>query len=142
LLKILKFIEFKLYFILNSKPKPAYGPEKPTCLEKRVFYRLVSGLHTSINVHLCAKYLHKGILDQPDYWAPNPQEFVRRFHPDYTNNQGPQWIKNLYFVYLVELRAIAKAAPYFEKEKFYTGISEKDDDETKIAIMDILNLAK
>ncbi|XP_042732495.1 ERO1-like protein beta isoform X2 [Lagopus leucura] len=27
------------------------------CLEKRVFYKLISGLHASINLHLCANYL-------------------------------------------------------------------------------------
>lgn len=27
------------------------------CLEKRTFYRLISGLHTSINIHLCDQYL-------------------------------------------------------------------------------------
>jgi len=26
------------------------------CLEKRTFYRMVSGLHTSINTHLSANY--------------------------------------------------------------------------------------
>lgn len=31
------------------------------CLEKRVFYRVVSGLHTSINIHLCSNYLLTGI---------------------------------------------------------------------------------
>lgn len=30
------------------------------CLEKRVFYRLISGLHTSINIHLCDQYLFPG----------------------------------------------------------------------------------
>ncbi len=30
------------------------------CLEKRVFYRLISGLHSSINLHLCAEYLLDG----------------------------------------------------------------------------------
>ncbi|XP_029281950.1 ERO1-like protein beta isoform X4 [Cottoperca gobio] len=30
------------------------------CLEKRVFYRLISGLHSSINIHLCAEYLLDG----------------------------------------------------------------------------------
>ena len=63
-----------------------------TCLEKRVFYRLISGLHTSINVHLCARYLHKGILNQDDYWGPNPGEFCKRFDPDNTNGLGPQWL--------------------------------------------------
>ena len=31
------------------------------CLEKRVFYRMMSGLHASINIHLSALYLFKGI---------------------------------------------------------------------------------
>lgn len=30
------------------------------CLEKRFFYRVVSGLHASINIHLSAKYLLSG----------------------------------------------------------------------------------
>ena len=30
------------------------------CLEKRVFYRVISGLHTSINTHVCAEYLFEG----------------------------------------------------------------------------------
>lgn len=30
------------------------------CLEKRVFYRLISGLHASINVHLSAQYAVPG----------------------------------------------------------------------------------
>ena len=59
-------------------------------MEKRVFYRLVSGLHTSINIHLSAKYLHKGILNQPDHWGPNPGEFKIRFDPAKTNGQGAQ----------------------------------------------------
>jgi len=32
-----------------------------------------------------------------------------------TAGRGPQWLKNLYFTYLVELRALAKAAPYLEQ---------------------------
>ena len=111
-------------------------------MEKRVFYRLVSGLHTSINIHLSAKYLHKGILNQPDHWGPNPSEFKKRFDPATTNNQGPQWLKNLYFIYLVELRAITKAAPYFEQETFFTGRDPQEDKETKLAVLDLLNVTK
>ena len=111
-------------------------------MEKRVFYRLISGLHASISTHLSAKYLHKGVLNQPDVWAPNLGEFRRRFDSATTNGQGPQWLKNLYFVYLVELRAISKAAPYFEKEIFYSGSSTNDDQETKFLILDLLNLTK
>lgn len=34
------------------------------CLEKRVFYRVISGLHASINTHLSAQYLFKGKLTE------------------------------------------------------------------------------
>lgn len=44
----------------------------------------------------------------------NVKEFKQRFDPETTAGQGPQWLKNLYFTYLVELRAIAKASPYLE----------------------------
>jgi ERO1-like protein beta len=30
-----------------------------TCLEKRVFWRLISGMHTSISTHLCWDYLNQ-----------------------------------------------------------------------------------
>lgn len=30
------------------------------CLEKRAFYRAISGLHASINIHLSAQYLLSG----------------------------------------------------------------------------------
>jgi ERO1-like protein alpha len=117
-----------------------YGPEIDTCLEKRVFYRLISGLHASINIHLCASYLFKGV--SMDRWGPNVDEFKRRFDPSTTNDQGPEWLKNLYFIYLVELRAITKAAPYFEQEVFYTGQSSQSDEDTKTAILSLLNVTK
>lgn len=123
-------------------PIPSYGPEIDTCLEKRVFYRLISGLHASINIHLSSKWLHKGHLNQPDYWGPNVKEFKRRFNPGKTNGQGPQWLKNLYFLYLVELRAISKAAPYFEKEHFYAGRSVRNDQDTKETVMNFLAATK
>ena len=31
-----------------------------SCIEKRTFYRAISGLHSSINIHLSAKYLLSG----------------------------------------------------------------------------------
>ena len=32
------------------------------CLEKRAFYRIISGMHASINIHLSAMYVIKGML--------------------------------------------------------------------------------
>jgi hypothetical protein len=31
--------------------------ERDTCAERRVFYRLISGLHTSISAHIAGDYL-------------------------------------------------------------------------------------
>ena len=47
-------------------------------------------------------------------WGPNVDEFKKRFSPEFTEGEGPKRLKNLYFTYLVELRALAKAAPYLE----------------------------
>lgn len=51
----------------------------------------------------------------PGTWDHNLEEFQTRFDPILTDDQGPQRLKNLYFTYLVELRALAKAAPYLKK---------------------------
>lgn len=115
------------------------------CLEKRVFYRVISGLHASINVHLCAKYLmsaQKSLEVVPGgQWGPNLKELQRRFSPEETGGEGPSWLKNLYFTYMLELRALAKAAPYLEREEYYTG-NKADDMDTRLAINDILNVVK
>nr|CAG4643815.1 EOG090X03A4 [Lepidurus arcticus] len=130
------------------KPKRGYGPYIDStnvgdlCLEKRVFYRAVSGLHTSINIHLCAEYLHlqegaQLLGPSSGIWAPNVDEFRKRFDPALTSGEGPQRLRNLYFLYLVELRALAKAAPYLLEEPFYTG-REEEDKEVRMAVRQFL----
>ena len=101
-----------------------------SCLEKRVFYRVISGLHASINVHLSAEYLLQGSpFDVASgVWGPNAAEFQRRFDPEMTDGRGPQWLRNLYFLYLLELRALAKVAPYLiNSEKYFTGNRSEDE---------------
>ncbi|XP_069937035.1 ero1-like protein isoform X5 [Cherax quadricarinatus] len=114
---------------------------KELCLEKRAFYRAISGLHSSINVHLAAHYLlsdKNGFAESKDgVWGHNVEEFQRRFDPELTGGEGPLRLKNLYFVYLLELRALAKAAPYLESLEFYTGNEEIDSDVRK-AVEDLL----
>lgn len=114
------------------------------CLEKRVFYRVISGMHTSINIHLCSKYLlsdKDSLMSPSGKWGPNLEEFKRRFSPSTTDNEGPHWLRNLYFLYLIELRALAKAAPYLANEEFYTG-SEADDADTREAVKEFLSVVK
>ena len=52
---------------------------------------------------------------RPPTWGANLQEFQRRFDPQTTNGDGPQRLRNLYFAYLVELRALAKVSPYLRQ---------------------------
>ncbi|CAF3763453.1 unnamed protein product [Rotaria magnacalcarata] len=111
------------------------------CLEGRTFYRLVSGLHSSISIHLCAQYFfpikNGGYTGLDGRWAPNLDEFKNRFDPETTGGEGPTWLKNLYFIYLIELRAIYKARDYLESQKYFTG-NDTDDLHTKKLITDHL----
>eukprot|EP00066_Takifugu_rubripes_P005629 XP_003969808.2 PREDICTED: LOW QUALITY PROTEIN: ERO1-like protein alpha [Takifugu rubripes] len=112
------------------------------CVEIRAFYRLISGLHASINIHLSARYL----LDDSWYqkkWGHNVTEFQKRFDADLTAGEGPKRLRNLYFLYLIELRALAKALPFFQRSSFqlYTGKVEEDQ-KHKGMMLDILQLAR
>ncbi|WAR18443.1 ERO1B-like protein [Mya arenaria] len=112
------------------------------CLEKRVFYRMISGLHASISIHLSHEYLFPASTCYgTEKWGQNMEEFLRRFDHEQTDGRGPQWLKNLYFTYLVELRAIAKAAPYLEEEGYFTG-DDEEDNAVKEGVLDLLNVVK
>ncbi|XP_033221602.1 ero1-like protein [Belonocnema kinseyi] len=119
---------------------------KGMCLEKRAFYRVISGLHSSINIHLCSKFLLSAqegmnVVSPGGQWGPNLEELQRRFSPETTGNEGPSWLKNLYFLYLLELRALAKAAPYLHREEYYTG-TEVEDEDTRLAVKDFLTVVE
>lgn len=53
-------------------------------------------------------------------WFRNLEMFKGRFGTKWSK-EGPERLKNLYFVYMLEMKALIKAAPYFQKELFYTG---------------------
>ncbi|XP_023807167.1 ERO1-like protein alpha isoform X1 [Oryzias latipes] len=115
---------------------------KGQCVEKRAFYRLISGLHASINIHLSARYL----LDDSWYqkkWGHNASEFRRRFDSELTAGEGPRRLLNLYFLYLIELRALAKALPFFQQPSFqlYTGRAEEDQKHKEL-LLQILQAAR
>jgi ERO1-like protein beta len=80
------------------------------CLEKRVFYRVVSGMHASISAHLCWNFLNQTTGE----WVPNQQCYVSRLH------EHPDRISNLYFNYALVTRAVAKLGPHLERSHQYT----------------------
>ncbi|XP_044943939.1 ERO1-like protein beta [Mustela putorius furo] len=76
-------------------------------------------------------------------WGPNIKEFKRCFDPVETKGEGPRRLKNLYFLYLIELRALSKVALYFERSivDLYTGNVEEDAD-TKMLLLNIFQDTK
>ncbi len=67
------------------------------CLEERVFYKLISGLHTSISTHI-AKYYQLNETDGHSDWISNPEVFKEKV------GNYPERMDNLYFAYLFLLR--------------------------------------
>ncbi|KAH7319332.1 endoplasmic reticulum Oxidoreductin 1-domain-containing protein [Rhexocercosporidium sp. MPI-PUGE-AT-0058] len=86
------------------------------CLEKRVFYRVVSGMHTSISTHLCWEYLNQ----TTGAWGPNLQCYKDRLHG------FPDRVSNLYFNYALVLRAVTKLGPYLKDYTFCSGDPVQD----------------
>ncbi len=81
------------------------------CLEKRVFYRVISGMHAAISTHLCHDYLNQTTGE----WGPNLQCYKERLY------EHPERISNLYFNYAFVLRAVGKLRDYVQDYTFCTG---------------------
>ncbi|XP_063146602.1 ERO1-like protein alpha [Candoia aspera] len=112
------------------------------CVEKRAFYKLISGLHASINIHLSARYLLQDTWAEKK-WGHNVTEFQLRFDEVLTQGEGPRRLKNLYFIYLIELRALSKLLPFFERPDFQLFTGDDDQDvKTKNRLLEILHLIK
>jgi ERO1-like protein beta len=88
------------------------------CLEKRVFYRVMSGMHASISTHLCWDFLNQ----TTGKWTPNLQCYVQRLH------KFPDRISNLYFNFALVTRAVAKLGPYLQGSDYTFCTGEPDQD--------------
>ncbi|KAF2716748.1 endoplasmic oxidoreductin [Polychaeton citri CBS 116435] len=99
------------------------------CLEKRVFYRVISGMHASISTHLCHDHLNQTTGE----WGPNLQCYKERLH------EHPERISNLYFNYAFVLRAVGKLRDYVQDYTFCTG-DPAEDAKTKAMIQRLANV--
>ncbi|KAI0178778.1 endoplasmic oxidoreductin [Hypoxylon sp. FL1284] len=86
------------------------------CLEKRVFYRVISGMHASISTHLCWDFLNQ----TTGQWQPNVGCYKARLH------NFPERISNLYFNYALLTRAVTKLGPHLQSYTFCTGDPDQD----------------
>lgn len=101
-----------------------------TCLEKRVFHRIISGMHASITTHICADYLNQTTGE----WGPNLQCYHDRLATH------PERISNLYFDYALLLRAVTKLRTYLKHYTFCSG-DPTQDQATKSKILHLADTA-
>ncbi|WMV41688.1 hypothetical protein MTR67_035073 [Solanum verrucosum] len=87
------------------------------CPEKNILYKLISGLHSSISIHIAADYLLDEALNT---WGRNLTLMYDRVL------KFPDRVDNLYFTFLFVLRAVTKAANYLDKASYDTGNPEDD----------------
>ncbi|XP_072321414.1 ERO1-like protein alpha [Eucyclogobius newberryi] len=129
-------------FHSRSEARTFYAWLEGQCVEKRAFYRLISGLHSSINIHLSARYLLNDVWFKKT-WGPNVTEFLSRFDSELTEGEGPKRLRNLYFLFLMELRALVKVLPVVSEESFrlFTGQPRRDQSHKKL-LLDILHTAR
>eukprot|EP00535_Pseudo-nitzschia_heimii_P010096 CAMPEP_0197180416 /NCGR_PEP_ID=MMETSP1423-20130617/5042_1 /TAXON_ID=476441 /ORGANISM="Pseudo-nitzschia heimii, Strain UNC1101" /LENGTH=1181 /DNA_ID=CAMNT_0042630493 /DNA_START=218 /DNA_END=3766 /DNA_ORIENTATION=- len=92
-----------------------------SCLEERVLYKLLSGMHTSTTLSIARNYYPPSKRNNRTDWEANPEYFMERFvdHPDY--------IRNLHFSYVVMLRAIKKASDYLYEYDIASGNIMEDE---------------
>ncbi|CAL5013577.1 unnamed protein product [Urochloa decumbens] len=95
---------------------PKY-PSEELCHEKKVLYKLISGLHSSISVHIAYDYL---LDESTNSWGQNLPLLYDRVL------KYPERVQNLYFTYLFVLRAATKAADYLEQAEYNTSNPEDD----------------
>ncbi|RCK64214.1 Endoplasmic reticulum oxidoreductin-1 [Candida viswanathii] len=75
-----------------------HGEEVEQCIEKKIFYRLVSGLHASIAVHLSNEYLNS----ETGEFYPNLRVFMERV------GMFNDRLSNIYFNYALVSQALVK----------------------------------
>jgi len=86
------------------------------CVEKRIFYRVISGMHASISSHLCWDYLNQ----TTGQWGPNVDCYAQRLH------YQPERISNLYFNYALLLRAAGKLRAHIQGYTYCSADPQQD----------------
>ncbi|XWS18663.1 hypothetical protein CRYUN_Cryun32bG0064000 [Craigia yunnanensis] len=106
----------RIWDAVYSENCPKY-PAEELCQEEKILYKLISGLHSSISIHIASDYL----LDEAtNLWGHNLKLMYYRVL------RYPDRVENLYFTFLFVLRAVTKAADYLEQAEYDTGNPTED----------------
>ncbi|KAL1705002.1 hypothetical protein EV121DRAFT_204574 [Schizophyllum commune] len=102
------------------------------CLEKKVYYKIISGLHASISTHICYESLDK----ETGEWGPNLPCFVARIA------SHPERLQYIYFNTVLMLRAVARLGPYLEAYDYCAFGKHEDDEETLSKLHNVIDTAQ
>mmetsp|Transcript_11332 Transcript_11332/g.42475 ORF Transcript_11332/g.42475 Transcript_11332/m.42475 type:complete len:480 (-) Transcript_11332:93-1532(-) len=115
------------------------GNVENMCLEERIFYRLLSGVHMTITTKIAA-YFYKNLDYEElkpatytyDMYLPNLPMFEHAVMP------FPERVQNMFFLYSFTLRAMQKARNFLLDYEYITDDVEQDA-RTKHLIQELLN---
>ncbi|KAI0266792.1 endoplasmic oxidoreductin [Gloeopeniophorella convolvens] len=87
------------------------------CLEKKVYYKIISGLHASISTHICHEHLDKTTGE----WGNDLQCYVTRIA------SHPERLQYIYFNTVLLLRAVARLGPYLSAYDYCASGTHEED---------------
>ncbi|KAI0297095.1 endoplasmic oxidoreductin [Russula brevipes] len=102
------------------------------CLEKKVYYKVISGLHASISTHICHEHLNQ----TTGQWGPDLQCYVTRIA------SHPERLQYIYFNTVLLLRAVARLGPYLSAYDYCASGTHEDDEITYSRLETVLEIAK
>ncbi|KAJ7925012.1 hypothetical protein B0H13DRAFT_1977211 [Mycena leptocephala] len=108
------------------------GGDGGQCLEKRVYYKVISGLHASISTHICRESLNQSTGE----WGPNLQCFINRVA------SHPERLQYIYFNTVLLLRAVARIGPYLTAFDYCSTGNHTDDAETLAKLSNVISIAQ
>ncbi|EEQ84712.2 oxidoreductin [Blastomyces dermatitidis ER-3] len=114
------------YQVVTAASRNEPYPLDDECIEKRVFHRIISGMHASISTHLCWDYFNQ----KTGQWLPNVQCYRERLH------DHPERISNLYFNFAVLVRAVSKIQKLLQAYSFCNSDPPQDFD-TRVKVLSL-----
>ncbi|CCM01496.1 uncharacterized protein FIBRA_03550 [Fibroporia radiculosa] len=117
---------------LKSRTRPHSVYDSEDCLEQRVYYKIISGLHASISTHIC----HENLNQTTGEWGPDLQCFVNRVA------SYPERLQYIYFDAVLLLRAVARLGPYLSAYDYCGTDTHEGDAETPEELKRIIDIAQ
>ncbi|KAH9892568.1 endoplasmic oxidoreductin [Cubamyces lactineus] len=102
------------------------------CLERKVYYKVVSGLHASISTHIC----HDTMNQTTGEWGPDLKCFISRVAA------YPERLQYIYFDAVLLLRAVARLGPYLTAYDYCASGTHEDDAETLARLTRVVDVAR